>query len=261
MVALCLLAVVGAAARADAVPWDALSPTEQRLLYTLQDRWEELPAARQESLLTGAQRWLQMSPEERSHARERLFEWQRMSPERQRQLRSRYQRFLALPPEQQRRLTDRYRWFQQLPAEHRERLRRRWNALPEEERSSIRQRLERQWRDPEVHPQGAPAAPGPDGGPRGRFDDRDLERLRELRERVWGMDPEERRQTWETLPEEDRRWLREHWQERAMDAPGRWRGGRGFGTATDDRHQWPEEVRRPRPGPTRSPAPVERRGD
>ena len=40
-----------------AVPWDQLSPEEQRILGRFKDRWDQLPAERQERLRRGVERW------------------------------------------------------------------------------------------------------------------------------------------------------------------------------------------------------------
>ncbi|HFD80113.1 MAG TPA: DUF3106 domain-containing protein [Gammaproteobacteria bacterium] len=148
LLALCLfLATLGRAYAAPAqIPWDQLSPEEQRLLEPLHDTWMELPAARQQRLRKGVERWDDMSPEQKKRVRKRIRRWLSLSPEQRASLRKRLERFHELPPEQQQRLRQRYRWFRRLPPEKRRALREKWNSLSAEERKAFRERALRRWK-------------------------------------------------------------------------------------------------------------------
>ena len=83
--ALCLVALTFAAlaVRADepaGVSWSALSPPQQQVLHSFEERWSQLPPERQSALAKGSGRWLEMSPEQRSQAQERFQRWHELPP-------------------------------------------------------------------------------------------------------------------------------------------------------------------------------------
>ena len=66
LIAILLLAAAGGPARAqDAIPWDALSENERKVLKPFEESWQDLPAQRQQRLRRGVERYSKMSPEER----------------------------------------------------------------------------------------------------------------------------------------------------------------------------------------------------
>ena len=107
-VALCLFALTCAAhaVRADepaGVSWSALSPPQQQVLHSFEERWSQLPPDRQAALANGSGRWLAMTPEQRSQAQDRFQRWHALPPAQREQMRERWRQFRALPPEQQQR--------------------------------------------------------------------------------------------------------------------------------------------------------------
>jgi hypothetical protein len=63
-----------ASAWAGDIPWNSLSPEEQRILHRARNDWDNMSTERQRRLLRGAHRWQDMSPRQREQARERWRE-------------------------------------------------------------------------------------------------------------------------------------------------------------------------------------------
>ncbi len=124
------------------IPWDQLSPQEQRTLKRFADRWDDFPAARQERLRRGANRWSQMNPEERRSAKHNFRKWKQLSREQQERVRKRFERFLQLPGEEQRRLRATRQWFKSQPPERRQELRNKWRSMGPLERRRFRREFE-----------------------------------------------------------------------------------------------------------------------
>src|SRR5258706_15841398 len=99
----CLIAAAANATFAQAPPtteWQSLSPEQQHLLQSYQDKWNTMPAERQQALAKGSQRCLSMTPEQRSRAQQRFGQWSPMPPEQRQELRNGGQKFKSLPPKQ-----------------------------------------------------------------------------------------------------------------------------------------------------------------
>jgi hypothetical protein len=153
-----LLAAAGAVAHADAAPvapvaapetaslpaaprtWSSMSPEQQQLLHTYQDKWESLSSERQQALAEGSQRWLSMSPEQRSTAQQRFTQWRSMPPEQRQVLRQRWQQYKSMPQEQQQRVRESFNRFRQMPPEKRTELRKQWRQMSPAQRRSVIQR-------------------------------------------------------------------------------------------------------------------------
>ena len=134
-----------------AVPWNSLSPEQQRLLSRMSGQWDQLPAQRQQALASGSQRWLGMSPDQRNQARQRFNQFQQLPPQRREQLRQRWEEFRALPPARQQAARENFRKFQQLPQQRRQQLRKRWqSASPSERQDMIQRARDRRERNPKL---------------------------------------------------------------------------------------------------------------
>ncbi|MCM2310465.1 MAG: DUF3106 domain-containing protein, partial [Steroidobacteraceae bacterium] len=75
------------------IPWQQLSPEQQRVLGQFRGRWNQMPPMQQEALLRGAERWETLSPEQRQRIEQRAEQWRNMSPEQREEARDRAQRF------------------------------------------------------------------------------------------------------------------------------------------------------------------------
>ena len=126
---------------ATGIPWDQLSPTEQRILAPLQESWDQLPADRQYRMQKGAKRWADMTPQQRQHAQQRLQRWKRLDPQQKERIRKRFDRFKQLPREKRQALRQKRKWFKSLPAERRHELRKQWRNLTPTERHRIQREL------------------------------------------------------------------------------------------------------------------------
>ena len=62
------------------IPWQQLSPEQQRVLGQFRGRWDRMPPQQQEALLRGAQRWESLSPEQRQRIEQRAEQWRNMTP-------------------------------------------------------------------------------------------------------------------------------------------------------------------------------------
>lgn len=85
VVSFLLLAVsVEAFGSEGSIPWDQLSPGEQKTLQPFADRWQELKPQQQQRLQKGASRWATLTPEQRQQVQKGLKRWKQMTPEQDR---------------------------------------------------------------------------------------------------------------------------------------------------------------------------------
>lgn len=117
---LSLLAAGGARAQqyqydrgAPQIPWNALSPQEQRALDPIAPDWNRIPGYQQQRLQSSARRYQSLQPIQKERFDQRLREWAAMSPEQRRAARETYKGLRQLPPEKQHELRE--RWLQRHP--------------------------------------------------------------------------------------------------------------------------------------------------
>jgi hypothetical protein len=79
------------AARGD-IPWQSLSPEEQRALQRHRGNWDDYSSERQEDMRRGARRYLELPPNKRRQVDQQRRNYEEMSPEERRRLREEYQR-------------------------------------------------------------------------------------------------------------------------------------------------------------------------
>lgn len=130
---LVLAASAGGLARADAPTWDALSQAQRQILAPLQRDWPSIDAARRDKWLEVAARYPSMPVAERQRLQERMSSWARLTPNERARARVQFQETRLLPAEEKQ-----ARWEA-------------YQALSEEERSSLAQRA----RPPAKGPAGA----------------------------------------------------------------------------------------------------------
>jgi hypothetical protein len=86
------------------IPWESLTPEDQRVLAPGRERW---------------QRWRDLPPERKARLRERLERFRRLPPQQQARVRVAFRDFRALPEPERRRLRE--EWRRLSPAERRAR--------------------------------------------------------------------------------------------------------------------------------------------
>lgn len=69
---------------AESIPWDTLTPQQQKILRSAKDRWDSFSIEKQRLLEAGASRWQDMTPEQRARARKNLKRWKKMTPDEKR---------------------------------------------------------------------------------------------------------------------------------------------------------------------------------
>jgi hypothetical protein len=123
---LCTIAIVSAAwAAADkGVLWSSLTPQQQQALAPLQRDWATLDANRRQKWLEVAGHFPGMPSDERKRVQERMAEWARLTPAERAQARMQFQEVRQLPPQERNAKWQAYQ------------------ALPEEEKKSLAQRVQ-----------------------------------------------------------------------------------------------------------------------
>jgi len=79
------------AARGD-IPWQSLSPEEQRALQRHRGNWDDYERERQQDMRQGAQRYLKLPPDKRREVEKQRREYEQLSPQERQRLRKEYQR-------------------------------------------------------------------------------------------------------------------------------------------------------------------------
>lgn len=74
------------------IPWQSLSPEEQRQLKGYQGNWNNYDAQRQKRIRDGAQRYLSLPPERQEKIRQQRKNYRKLSPQEQKRLREEYLR-------------------------------------------------------------------------------------------------------------------------------------------------------------------------
>jgi len=124
------------------VPWQQLSPEQQRVLGQFRGRWDRMPPQQQEALLRGAERWESLSPDQRQRVEQRAQQWRNMTPEQREDARDRALRFKELSPDEQQRLREEYRRYRDTPPDQREaekqKRREQWQQMSPEDQEKAR---------------------------------------------------------------------------------------------------------------------------
>ena len=79
------------AARGD-IPWQSLSPEEQRALQRHRGKWDDYGSERQQGMRRGAQRYLELPPDKRREVEQQRRKYEQLSPQERKRLRKEYQR-------------------------------------------------------------------------------------------------------------------------------------------------------------------------
>ena len=79
------------AARGD-IPWQSLSPEEQRALQRHRGDWQDYGSERQQGMRRGAQRYLELPPDKRHKVEQQRRKYEKLSPQERQRLRKEYQR-------------------------------------------------------------------------------------------------------------------------------------------------------------------------
>jgi hypothetical protein len=119
--------LIGSAALAAAekgVAWTSLTPQQQQALAPLQRDWPTLDANRRQKWLEVAGHFPTMPADERKRVQERMAEWARLTPTERAQARMQFQE------------------VRQLPAQERNAKWQAYQALPDEEKKSLAQRVQ-----------------------------------------------------------------------------------------------------------------------
>ena len=74
------------------IPWQSLSPEEQRELKEYRGRWNNYDSEKQNKIRKGTQRYLDLPPERREKIKQQRKHYQELSPEEQQRLREEYRR-------------------------------------------------------------------------------------------------------------------------------------------------------------------------
>ena len=75
-----------------AIPWDALSDSEQSLLQKYRGRWSEMDPAEQARLRQGAHRYLSLPPDKRQAVERKHRQYEQMPPGEQQRLKEKYRK-------------------------------------------------------------------------------------------------------------------------------------------------------------------------
>jgi hypothetical protein len=119
-----LIASAALAAADQGVAWSTLTPQQKQALSPLQRDWATLDATRRQKWLEVAGHFPTMPADERKRVQERMAEWARLTPAARAQARMQFQE------------------VRQLPAQERNAKWQAYQALPEEERKSLAQRVQ-----------------------------------------------------------------------------------------------------------------------
>jgi hypothetical protein len=79
------------AARGD-IPWQSLSPEEQRALQRHRGNWDDYDSKRQQDMRRGAQRYLELPADKRHEVEQQRRKYEKLSPQERQRLRKEYQR-------------------------------------------------------------------------------------------------------------------------------------------------------------------------
>lgn len=73
------------------VPWQSLSPDEQKALEEYKLQWNDFDTSRQKRIRDGAQRYLSLPPDQRKELDKQQKRYEQLSPEEQKRLKQQYQ--------------------------------------------------------------------------------------------------------------------------------------------------------------------------
>ena len=74
------------------IPWQSLSPEEQRALQRHRRKWDDYGSERQQGMRRGAQRYLELPPDKRREVEQQRRRYEQLSPQERQRLRKEYQR-------------------------------------------------------------------------------------------------------------------------------------------------------------------------
>lgn len=74
------------------IPWQSLSPEEQKALQRYRNQWDNYSGQRQQEMRRGARRYMELPPQKRREVEQQHHHYQQMTPEERRRLREEYQR-------------------------------------------------------------------------------------------------------------------------------------------------------------------------
>lgn len=74
------------------IPWQSLSPEEQRALQRHRGNWGDYDHERQKDMRKGAQRYLELPPDKRREVEQQRRKYEQLSPQERQRLRKEYQR-------------------------------------------------------------------------------------------------------------------------------------------------------------------------
>lgn len=74
------------------IPWQSLSPEEQRALQRHRGNWDDYNSERQQDMRRGAQRYLELPPDKRRKVEQQRRKYEQLSPKERQRLRKEYQR-------------------------------------------------------------------------------------------------------------------------------------------------------------------------
>ena len=74
------------------IPWQSLTPEEQKALKRHRGKWDSYSTERQSNMRQGAQRYLDLPPEKRRKVEEEKRHYEQLSPQERKRLRDEYRR-------------------------------------------------------------------------------------------------------------------------------------------------------------------------
>lgn len=120
-----------------ALAWDALDPTDRIALQPWAQDWDRLPDALRIRLQHNAARWRALTPKQQAALQERLVAWDSITPQQRVRLRARYDALQDMPPDERDDVHRAFERFKALPRARQASLRKRFAALPAEQRSAF----------------------------------------------------------------------------------------------------------------------------
>lgn len=114
--------------------WSSLSPVQAKMLAPMRDEWARMPPGRQQRLAEHARHWATLPPERQQQIQERLARWAGMTPAQRAQLRENARAFHDLTPAERTKVRAAFERFRALPPAERDALRKRWHAMPPQQR-------------------------------------------------------------------------------------------------------------------------------
>lgn len=114
--------------------WSSLSPLQAKMLAPLKDQWATMRPERQQRLAEHARHWATLPPDRQQQIHERLTRWAGMTPAQRDQLRANARAFHDLTPAERARVRAAFERFRALPPAERQALRKRWHAMPPQQR-------------------------------------------------------------------------------------------------------------------------------